>query len=81
MAGTDTGGEPRGGAQSPLGVDMKLEVVTLPVSDIERAKRFYEGLGLAGPHPCEVRHRGSRSSLGRGSVVDLLQSRAREQLR
>ena len=27
------------------GVDMKLEVVTLPVADVERAKRFYEGLG------------------------------------
>jgi catechol 2,3-dioxygenase-like lactoylglutathione lyase family enzyme len=26
-------------------IDMKLEVVTLPVSDIERAKQFYEGLG------------------------------------
>jgi len=25
--------------------DMKLEVVTLPVSDVHRAKRFYEGLG------------------------------------
>ena len=24
---------------------MKLEVVILPVSDAERAKRFYEGLG------------------------------------
>ena len=24
---------------------MKLEVITLPVSDVERAKRFYEGLG------------------------------------
>jgi catechol 2,3-dioxygenase-like lactoylglutathione lyase family enzyme len=24
---------------------MKLEVVTLPVSDVDRAKRFYEGLG------------------------------------
>jgi catechol 2,3-dioxygenase-like lactoylglutathione lyase family enzyme len=40
MAGTDTSGEP-----SPLGVDMKLEVVTLPVSDVDRAKGFYEGLG------------------------------------
>jgi catechol 2,3-dioxygenase-like lactoylglutathione lyase family enzyme len=45
MAGTDVGSEPAGGTQSALGVDMKLEVVTLPVSDIERAKRFYEGLG------------------------------------
>jgi catechol 2,3-dioxygenase-like lactoylglutathione lyase family enzyme len=26
-------------------VDMKLEVITLPVSDIDRAKAFYEGLG------------------------------------
>ena len=26
-------------------VDMKLEVITVPVSDMERAKRFYEGLG------------------------------------
>jgi catechol 2,3-dioxygenase-like lactoylglutathione lyase family enzyme len=25
-------------------VDMKLEVVTLPVSDVDRAKSFYEGL-------------------------------------
>jgi catechol 2,3-dioxygenase-like lactoylglutathione lyase family enzyme len=26
-------------------VDMKLEVVVIPVTDIDRAKRFYEGLG------------------------------------
>ncbi len=26
-------------------VDMKLEVVAIPVSDVERAKRFYAGLG------------------------------------
>ena len=25
--------------------DMKLEVVTVPVSDVDRAKRFYQGLG------------------------------------
>jgi catechol 2,3-dioxygenase-like lactoylglutathione lyase family enzyme len=29
----------------PGTIDMKLEVVTLPVSDVERAKRFYQGLG------------------------------------
>ena len=30
----------------PVGVcDMKLEVVTLPVSDVDRAKSFYESLG------------------------------------
>ena len=26
-------------------MDMKLEVVLVPVSDVDRAKRFYEGLG------------------------------------
>jgi predicted enzyme related to lactoylglutathione lyase len=31
---------------APVGqVDMKLEVITLPVSDVERAKEFYGGLG------------------------------------
>jgi catechol 2,3-dioxygenase-like lactoylglutathione lyase family enzyme len=45
MASTDTSGEPTSGTQSPLGVDMGLEVVTLPVSDVDRAKSFYESLG------------------------------------
>ena len=31
--------------ESASSVDMKLEVVVVPVSDIDRAKRFYEGLG------------------------------------
>ena len=26
-------------------VDQKLEVVIIPVSDVDRAKKFYEGLG------------------------------------
>jgi catechol 2,3-dioxygenase-like lactoylglutathione lyase family enzyme len=33
-------GSPRAGA-----IDMKLEVVVLPVSDVDRAKRFYANLG------------------------------------
>jgi catechol 2,3-dioxygenase-like lactoylglutathione lyase family enzyme len=45
MAGTDVRGEPTGGTPSTLGVDMALEVVTLPVSDVDRAKRFYQSLG------------------------------------
>lgn len=34
-------------APSPIAgtTEMKLEVVALPVSDVDRAKRFYEGLG------------------------------------
>jgi len=30
---------------TPATVDLKLEVVVIPVSDVDRAKRFYEGLG------------------------------------
>ena len=32
-------------ASSPATADMKLEVVVIPVSDVDRAKRFYGGLG------------------------------------
>jgi catechol 2,3-dioxygenase-like lactoylglutathione lyase family enzyme len=45
MAGTDASTEATSGTQTALGVDMKLEVVTLPVSDVDRAKSFYESLG------------------------------------
>jgi catechol 2,3-dioxygenase-like lactoylglutathione lyase family enzyme len=45
MASTAAGSQPVGETRSALGYDMKLEVVTLPVSDVDRAKRFYQGLG------------------------------------
>jgi len=41
QANSDTGTEASGAAPVPL----RLEVVTLPVSDVDRAKRFYQGLG------------------------------------
>jgi catechol 2,3-dioxygenase-like lactoylglutathione lyase family enzyme len=37
----DGSGDTSGGEE----VDLKLEVVVIPVSDVERAKRFYESLG------------------------------------
>ncbi|HEX3194717.1 MAG TPA: VOC family protein [Streptosporangiaceae bacterium] len=45
MTSTDDSGS--ASAQMPEAgtVDMKLEVVTLPVSDVDRAKRFYQSLG------------------------------------
>ena len=45
MASTDA--SPSSSIQMPEAgtVDMKLEVVTLPVSDVDRAKRFYQSLG------------------------------------
>jgi predicted enzyme related to lactoylglutathione lyase len=45
MASTDVSGGQTSGTESALGVDMALEVVTLPVSDVDRAKRFYQSLG------------------------------------
>jgi catechol 2,3-dioxygenase-like lactoylglutathione lyase family enzyme len=45
MASTDVGSEAMSPMQRALGVDMKLEVVTLPVADVDRAKSFYESLG------------------------------------
>ena len=33
------------GVPTPTLVDLKLEVVVIPVSDVDRAKRFYAGLG------------------------------------
>ena len=45
MTSTDHSSEPTSQMQSDLGVDMKLEVVTLPVSDVDQAKSFYQSLG------------------------------------
>jgi len=33
------------GTASVQGIDMKLEVVVVPVSDVDRAKKFYRDLG------------------------------------
>jgi catechol 2,3-dioxygenase-like lactoylglutathione lyase family enzyme len=45
MSMTQSRGEAAIKAPKAPVVDMKLEVVVIPVSDVERAKRFYGGLG------------------------------------
>jgi catechol 2,3-dioxygenase-like lactoylglutathione lyase family enzyme len=45
MSSTDAGSSSSAETAEPSTVDMKLEVVTLPVSDVDRAKSFYESLG------------------------------------
>ena len=45
MSSTQVRGETAIETQRARRVDMKLEVVAIPVSDVERAKRFYGGLG------------------------------------
>src|SRR6476661_7433840 len=37
--------QPAMGVATAALVDLKLEVVVIPVSDVDRAKHFYEGLG------------------------------------
>ncbi len=45
MSSAETSGEGTAGTP-PVNVgEVKLEVVVVPVSDVDRAKRFYEGLG------------------------------------
>jgi len=45
MSSTDVSGQTTGQAESALGVDMNLEVVTLPVADVDRSKAFYQSVG------------------------------------
>jgi catechol 2,3-dioxygenase-like lactoylglutathione lyase family enzyme len=45
MSGTQMSKEASTPVPSPATVDLKLEVVVIPVADVERAKGFYEGLG------------------------------------
>src|SRR5436190_16700487 len=45
MSSTSESTESAAGVPEVGTVDMKLEVVTVPVSDVDRAKRFYQSLG------------------------------------
>ena len=42
---TDVGSAGSAQTAAPSTIDMNLEVVTLPVSDVDRAKSFYQSLG------------------------------------
>ena len=45
MTSTDVSSDTSAQTSEAGTVDMNLEVVTVPVSDVDRAKRFYQGLG------------------------------------
>ena len=45
MSSTQVGNEPAIETSRARTVDMKLEVVVVPVADVERAKRFYSAIG------------------------------------
>ena len=45
MSTTQVSAESATGLNEPGTIDMKLEVVTLPVSDVDRAKAFYASMG------------------------------------
>lgn len=45
MSNTQVRSETATTAPVARGIDMKFEIVVIPVSDVDRAKRFYDGLG------------------------------------
>jgi catechol 2,3-dioxygenase-like lactoylglutathione lyase family enzyme len=45
MSSTQTDNEHAAPSGTTTAIDLKVEVVPLPVADVDRAKRFYEGLG------------------------------------
>ena len=45
MSTTDASNKPSAPAPDVQPGEMRLEVVVLPVSDVDRAKRFYQDLG------------------------------------
>jgi catechol 2,3-dioxygenase-like lactoylglutathione lyase family enzyme len=45
MSSTQISNEPATQVPTAATVDLKLEVIVIPVSDVDRAKRFYESLG------------------------------------
>ncbi|MGZ4232155.1 MAG: VOC family protein [Solirubrobacteraceae bacterium] len=45
MSTTDTSSESSGGTPRPQSGDMRMEVVVIPVSDVDRASTFYSSLG------------------------------------
>jgi catechol 2,3-dioxygenase-like lactoylglutathione lyase family enzyme len=45
MSTTVTGSEQQNSSRSAPTVDLKLEVIALPVADVDRAKRFYGNMG------------------------------------
>ena len=45
MSSTETTAERATAIPAAATADLKLEVVVLPVADVERARRFYAGLG------------------------------------
>jgi catechol 2,3-dioxygenase-like lactoylglutathione lyase family enzyme len=45
MTGTQMGNDKTNGASAPEPVPLRFEVTVLPVTDVDRAKAFYQGLG------------------------------------
>ena len=46
MSSTQTANTPTTGIAGAKTVDLKVEVIVIPVADVDRAKRFYQSLGF-----------------------------------
>ena len=77
-------------AGTPAVPDMRLELVPLPVSDVDRAKAFYEQAGFGNLHDTQVTETmrvvqltppGSSCAIvfgtGMGPITDMVQARSK----
>jgi predicted enzyme related to lactoylglutathione lyase len=62
-------------AGTPAVPDMRLELVPIPVSDVDRAKAFYEQVGFGNLHDTQVTAPGSSCAIvfgtGMGPITDM----------
>ena len=58
-------------SKTPPAVDLKLEVTVIPVSDVDRAKRFYEFSRLAARRRFPQGRRVSRRSIHASGLADV----------
>ena len=79
MASASQTSGPTSPVQNPSGIDMKLEVVTLPVSDVDRSKSFYQNLdGGLTPTSSSVTTSEGCNSRHPTRVLDLLREGPRD---
>jgi catechol 2,3-dioxygenase-like lactoylglutathione lyase family enzyme len=89
MSSTDATRESATGSEPPKPGEIRLEVVQVPVSDVDRAKAFYEGLGwrldidfepLPGVRAVQFTPPGSGCSIGFGKGVTSMEPGSVERL-
>jgi catechol 2,3-dioxygenase-like lactoylglutathione lyase family enzyme len=89
MSSTDTSSEAAAASVAPKPGEWKLEVIQVPVSDVDRAKEFYGGLGWredadfdlgGGVRVVQYTPPGSACSIGFGTGVSTMEPGSQQRL-